>query len=193
MDTHETVPVNMQTTAVLVVDMINEYLADEGKIICETGREIVEPINNVTNFFRANSGHVLFCNTEISTGKEPIARKWGVHAKANTKSCAVYEKLSTDQNDLIIPKTSYNAFFKSTLEIALVDRKISTVIVCGIHTHVCVLLTAAAAFDLGYNVVLLEDCMTTDYKPNHDTRLRFFSTHIGSLVTSNKFIRTNSA
>ncbi|MEH6528168.1 MAG: isochorismatase family cysteine hydrolase [Sneathiella sp.] len=191
MDTCETVLVDLRTTAVLVVDMINEYLACDGKIICKSGHEIIEPINSITNFCRANSGLILFCNTEINSGNEPIARKWGVHAKANTKSSKVFEKLATHQNDIAIPKISYNAFFKSNLEETLKEQKISTVIVCGIHTHICVLLTAAAAFDIGYNVIVMEDCMTTDYKPNNDTRLRFLSTHIGSLTTSSEFIRIN--
>ena len=91
--------------------------------------------------------------------------------------------------DLIVRKKVYNGFFKTNLHAELQSRGISNVVITGIHTHVCVLLTAVGAFENGYEVTTLEDCITTGYQPNHESRLRFFSTHIGSLKSSDEWIK----
>lgn len=192
MNTERDPRVNIGQTAILVVDMINDYLSPDGKIICEQGRNIVQPINSILAFCRLNGGSVVFCNTEIKDGSEPIARRWGIHAEAGKFASKVYDKLDVASSDVSMPKTSYNAFFQTELEHMLRGKSIRHVVVVGIHTHVCVLLTSAAAYDLGFDVIVLEDCMTTGYRANHESRLRFFSTHIGTLSNSAEFIKVNS-
>lgn len=192
MNTERDPRVNIEQTAILVVDMINDYLSPEGRIICERGRDIILPINSVLAFCRSRGGSVVFCNTEIRDGNEPIARRWGVHAEAGAFASKLYDQLDVATLDIIVPKSSYNAFFQTELERTLRQKSIRHVVVVGIHTHVCVLLTSAAAYDYGFDVIVLEDCMTTGYRANHESRLRFFSTHLGTLSNSAEFIKVNS-
>lgn len=182
---------SLATTAVLVVDMINDYLAEDGAIPCKEALDIVPNINLLTDFVRSRGGHVVFSNTSLRSGDEPIARKWGMHALRGSKGEEVYEGLTVGPDDKISRKISYNAFFKTRLENTLRSMGVENLIVVGIHTHVCVLLTASAASDRGFHVIALEDCMTTGYRPNHDTRLRFFSTHIGELATLHEYLKAH--
>lgn len=184
---------SLSKTAVLVVDMIYDYLATDGAIPCKEAHDIVPNINKLTEFVRASGGHVVFSNTSLQSESDPIARKWGMHAKRGSKGEKVYDEIVVTSDDKISRKTSYNAFFKTPLETDLRKLEIEDLVVVGIHTHVCVLLTACAASDRGFNVIALEDCMTTGYRPNHDTRLRFFSTHIGRLTTLREYMKDNGA
>lgn len=179
----------MQTKALVIVDMIEAYLAPGGKLYCEAALEIVDTINRVAGAVRDNGGHVFFANTTLSSPTDPIARRWGMHAIKGSKEADVWRGMDRQPHDTIVPKTSYNSFFKTSLNLALRKRSVDSIAVVGIHTHVCVLLTAAAGADYGYDVIALEDAMTTSYRPNHETRLRFFSTHIGTLTNSSEYIR----
>ena len=49
--------------------------------------------------------------------------------------------------------------------------------------------TALGAFYRGFSVTALEDCMTTGHQANHDTRLRFYKSHIGTLTNLQDFCR----
>lgn len=178
----------MTGSALLVVDMIEAYLSPGGPLFCEAAQAIVPVINKLAEATRRSDGLVVFANTTLSSPDDPIARRWGMHAVAGTEGPKVWRDIDQAASDLVIPKTSYNSFFRTSLDDDLRAHGVEAVAVVGIHTHVCVLLTAAAASDYGYDVTALEDAMTTSYRPNHDTRLRFFSTHLGTLTDSAGYI-----
>ena len=178
----------MARTALVIVDMIEAYLAPGEPLHCEAAGKIVPAINRLARAIRDEAGLVVFANTSLTSPDDPIARKWGMHAVAGTRGAQVWRGIETESADLVVAKTSYNAFFRSTLDEVLRGNGVDKVAIAGIHTHVCVLLTAAAASDLGYQVTVFEDAMTTGRQANHDTRLRFFSTHIGTLTDVSRFL-----
>jgi nicotinamidase-related amidase len=125
----------------------------------------------------------VYVNTALSDPSDPMVRKWGLHAMEGTEGSRLISELEIDQRDVVVKKKGYSGFHGTDLDGQLVKFGITDVVLVGIHTHVCVLLTAVGAFEHGYGVTTLEDCMTTGYRPNHDTRLRFFSTHTGDLIS----------
>lgn len=175
--------------AIVVVDMINDYMSPASKLNCKEAHSIVENINKLTARVRSTSGLIVFANTSLVSEDDPIARRWGLHARRNTSESAVHPDIDIRPTDQIILKRSYNSFFETDLDLTLRTNQVRTVLVVGIHTHVCVLLTASAASDRGYDVVTFQDAMTTGYKPNHDTRLRFFSSHVGELTTTAQYLK----
>ena len=180
-------------TALLIIDMLNEYLNPEGKIYCEAGREIIGNISLLKNHFKQNGNPVVYVNTSHINGGDPETAKWGLHAMRGTWGAEVIPELQPDDSDYIVLKRTYDGFYNTELEITLRSMNVDTVVVCGIHTHVCVLCTSLGAFYRGFNVIALEDCMTTGYKPNHDSRLRFFNSHIGVLKTLNEYINETAS
>lgn len=176
--------------ALLVIDMLNEYLLPSGKIYCENCREIIPNIEKCIDTFRKSKNPVIFVNTAVSEG-DVLVKKWGKHAMAGTKMAQVVDELSPRDSDIVVQKTGYDGFFSTNLDQELQSNEIDTVVLTGIHTHACVLLTGVGAFERGYNVITFEDCITTGYQANHETRLRFFRSHIGDLVESSKWMADN--
>lgn len=175
--------------AILVIDMLNEYLNPKGKIYCKECRAIIPNLKRLIDFARENKFPVIYVNTNHINDKDPEIKKWGMHAVHGTWGARVIPELKPQKNDIVVTKTTYDGFYNTELEITLRGLGIKRVVVCGIHTHVCVLLTALGAFYRGFKVIVLEDCMTTGYKPNHESRLRFFKTHVGELLSLDKFCR----
>lgn len=175
-------------TALLVIDMLNEYLNPKGKIYCEAGREIISNIVTLKEHFKKSNNPVIYINTSHINGGDPETSKWGLHAMRGTWGSEVIPELQPDEDDCIVLKRTYDGFYNTELEITLRSMDVDTVVVCGIHTHVCVLCTALGAFYRGFNVIALEDCMTTGYKPNHESRLRFYNSHIGKLTNLNDYL-----
>jgi nicotinamidase/pyrazinamidase len=178
----------MPRHALIVVDMIRAYLEPAGPLACEAAHAIVPTIAALAEQVRVSGGLVVFANTALSSPDDPIARRWGMHARRGTTECEVWPELGRAPQDLVVEKTSYNAFFRNDLDALLRAAGVETVAIAGIHTHVCVLLTAAAAADLGYDVITIQDAVTTDRRENHDSRLRFFASHVGELIGSAEYI-----
>lgn len=174
--------------ALLIIDMINEYLEPSGKIYCEKGCSIIPNIKKLRKYFHEKNNPVIYINTSHINGGDPETQKWGLHAMRGTWGDEVVKELEPTEQDILLYKRTYDGFYNTELEITLRSLKVDSVLVCGIHTHVCVLCTALGAFYRGFNVYALSDCMTTGYQPNHDSRLRFYESHIGTLTNLEKFL-----
>jgi len=173
--------------ALLVVDMLKEYLLPNGQIYCESCREIIPNIKNCVERFREANRPIVYINTAMSEG-DVLVNKWGKHAMKGTRMAQVVDELAPKSTDFVVEKSGYDGFFATNLDDVLRSNDIDTVVIVGIHTHVCVLLTGVGAFQRGYKVVTFEDCVTTGYQANHETRLRFFRSHIGELSDSTNWI-----
>jgi len=179
-------------TALLIIDMLNEYLDPNGKIYCEAGREIIDNIAKLKDHFKKNGDPVVYVNTSHINGGDPETSKWGLHAMRGTWGSEVIPELQPDENDCVVLKRTYDGFYNTELEMTLRSLNVDTVVVCGIHTHVCVLCTSLGAFYRGFSVVALEDCMTTGFKPNHESRLRFYNSHIGRLTNLSDYLKEST-
>src|SRR5207237_7371434 len=76
----------------------------------------------------------------------------------------------------IVDKHAYSAFTGSNLLNLLVSRNISTVVVTGAETDVCVLSTVLSAVDLGFRVVIIEDALCSSSDTGHDALMTMYMT-----------------
>ena len=77
---------------------------------------------------------------------------------------------------IIVDKPAYSAFTGSNLLNLLVSRNISTVVVTGAETDVCVLSTVLSAVDLGFRVVIIEDALCSSSDTGHDALMTMYMT-----------------
>ena len=75
---------------------------------------------------------------------------------------------------VIIDKPAYSAFFRSPLADFLSERHVETVIVSGAETDVCVLSTVLDAVNIGYRVVILQDCLCSSSDEGHDALMTMY-------------------
>ncbi len=174
-------------SALLVIDMINDYLHPDGLLYCERCREVIPPLSKTIEFARENNIQVVYVNTNLESESDLLAKRWRLHAVKDSFGAQVIDELKPEADDLVVKKKTYNGFFNTSLDQELKQRNINNIVITGIHTHVCVLLTAAGGFELGYNVAVLEDCITTDNEAMRKTRLTFFNTHVGELTSSDEW------
>lgn len=174
-------------TALLVIDMINDYLHPNGLLYCERCREIIPTLSKAIKFAVENNIPVVYVNTNLESEDDLLAKRWKLHAVKDSFGAQVIDELNPKVGDIVIPKKVYNGFFDTSLDRELKQRNINNIVITGIHTHVCVLLTATGGFELGYNVTVLEDCITTDNEAMRKARLTFFNTHVGELISSDEW------
>jgi len=76
------------------------------------------------------------------------------------------------EGELVFPKTNGGAFTGTNLDFVLRNMDIQSIIVTGFLTDQCVLATAVAGGDIGYDVLLVEDACTGTTRENHDAVIR---------------------
>ena len=169
-------------TAILVVDMLNDFVT--GALKCERGIAIVPKTAKLLSEARKNGVKVIFCNDAHLKDIDHEFKIWGEHAVAGTKGAEVIPELNLCDKDYVIPKRRYSGFFHTDLDLLLRELKIDTVIMTGLHTHMCVRHTAADAFSLGYDIVVAADATDSFTKEDYDLGINYLKTVYGATIYS---------
>lgn len=170
-------------TAVIVVDMINEFLEDGGLMVLASGRALYQPIQQLVDAAHAAGARVVWLRDEHNDRSDPEFRKRIVHCLKGSWGTQIVDALRPGPDDIILPKHTYNGFFGTPLHATLQQLGISTVVVAGVVTNICVRSTCHDAFFLGYNVLVPEQCVAATSEREQASSLYDIDTHYGSVIS----------
>ncbi|WP_424766935.1 cysteine hydrolase family protein [Paenibacillus sp. sgz302251] len=84
----------------------------------------------------------------------------------------IVPELKPIEGEWILDKPGKGAFYKTDLQNWLEEKKIESVILCGVTTHVCVHTTLREANDRGYECLVLEDASAAFDPEDHQSAIR---------------------
>jgi ureidoacrylate peracid hydrolase len=93
-------------------------------------------------------------------------------------------RIGPHADEVVVTKHRYGAFEGSDLDLVLRSRGISTVVMTGVATNVCVETTARQAFLRDYYVVFTSDCTATYSQAEHDATLQNIDAFFGAVVSA---------
>ena len=176
-------------TALIVVDMQNDFADPEGSLYVPGGDQVVERVNAEVG--RAvEAGSVMVYTQDWHPPVTPHFDKdggiWPVHCVAGTWGAELHPSLRIPGDALRVRKGSngedgYSGFTMrdpetgeetpTELESLLRGRGIARVVVCGLATDYCVRATALDAVRLGFDVTVLADAVAAvDLEPSDGAR-----------------------
>jgi nicotinamidase-related amidase len=143
-------------TALLIVDMQNDFVDPKGALFVPSSRNTIEPIRRLITKFR-EAGALVIYTQDWHMKDDPEFKIWGVHAVAGTWGAEIIDELKPEKDDILIKKYRYDAFFETPLDYVLRVKGIRNLVVVGTVANICVLHTAGSAALRWYNVVVPED------------------------------------
>lgn len=150
------VEVSPRDTALIIVDMQNDFVRKEGKLYVPKAEETINPIRNLIKKAREASALIIYTQ-DWHMKDDPEFKIWGEHALAGTWGAEIIDELKPEKDDFIVRKYRYDAFFESPLDYILRVKNIKNVIVTGTVANICVLHTAGSAALRWYNVIMPKD------------------------------------
>ncbi len=174
----------LESPAILVVDMLNDFVT--GALGCDRGRAIVPATAELLDAAREAGIPVIFCNDAHLPGIDRELQIWGDHAIAGTEGAQVIPELKLCDKDYVVPKRRYSGFFQTDLDILLKELGVKTVIMTGLHAHMCVRHTSADAFCLGYDVVVAKEATDSFTEEDYQIGLAHLKTCYGADAYSKK-------
>ena len=174
----------LQNPAILVVDMLNDFVT--GALGCDRAKAIVPATAELLDAARKAGVPVIFCNDAHIAGIDRELQIWGDHAIAGTKGAEVIPELHLSEKDFVVPKRRYSGFFQTDLDILLKELGVKTVIMPGLHAHMCVRHTSADAFCLGYDVVVAKEATDSFTEEDYQGGLAYLKTCYGADAFSNE-------
>ncbi len=165
----------MDSPALLIIDMVKDNFVEGRNLpITPLAREIIDPINRLSQFFRQHDWPVVFSTDAFHEEDFIFSGRMPPHSLAGTKGAEIVEDLERHEQDYWLPKPRFSAFFKTGLETWLHQRKVTLCAVAGIATPFCVLSTALDAICHDFKAVLLEDCSTAFTRELHEQTLDIY-------------------
>lgn len=171
-----------RNSAVIVIDMANDFVYAGGTIADAGGEEyqeraqaIVPGLQRLLSAARAAGVTVIYA-TDAHRPDDVELRKWPPHAMAGTKEAEIIETLAPQPEDITWDKQSYSPFVDPAFEELLAERGLSRLYIVGLHTDCCARHTSGDAFQRGYDLVWVTDGMQAFTDEAHAAGVTYFET-----------------
>jgi ureidoacrylate peracid hydrolase len=160
-----TFQISADSTALLVVDMQNDFVAPGAPYESTTARQQVSVINELADQCRAVGIPVFFtAHVHRSDGSDlgvirqlhPLTAA-GQALRADTPGVQIYPELIVGADDEIIHKRRFSAFYETDLDQRLRRRGVDTLVMTGVAGNVCCDSTTRDAFYRDYRVIYVSD------------------------------------
>ena len=166
----------MNKPAIILLDMLNDFVT--GALKVQRANSVIAPLQRLVVAARKNDVPVIYSNDAHYPQDVEITRKWGNHAIKGTEGAKVIPELEPDETkDYIVEKRTYSGFYETGLDSLLrglyKGEGVKTVVLGGLHTHMCVRHTAADAFFRGYHIVIAKDGVEAFTQEDQDQGLKY--------------------
>ena len=173
-------------TAILIVDMLNEFCKPGGAMVLPGYEALVPPQRRLIEAGRRAGSPVVFLidSHRVNVRQDREWLKRTPHCVEGSWGARVIDDLAPRPDDLYVIKRRYSGFFNTDLDLTLKDLAVDALVVCGVVTNICVRATVHDAFFLGYQVVVPEDCVAATGPREQASSLYDIATHFGTVCSS---------
>ncbi len=148
--------------AVIIVDML-EGNYSKNRTGEKEEEKIIVPVRNFLKTCRSLSIPAIFACDSFLSNDFIFKGRMKPHAIRGTVGTQPLSDLEPAEDDIILEKRRFSAFFKTDLDQTLRTMNVDTVAIGGVNTHFCVLATAFDAVCHDFHTIILED-LSAAYK-----------------------------
>ncbi len=165
----------MTAKAVVIIDMLNDFVT--GDLKTERAARIVPNLRKLIEAARKHGVPVIYSNDAHYKHDFEVVHKWGGHAIKGTLGAQVIPELAPREEDFVVEKRTYSGFYETGLEPLLRSlnggKGVDTIILGGLHTHICVRHTSADAFFRGYRIIIASDGVEAFAQKDYEEGLKY--------------------
>jgi len=156
---HEEVRVDPTQTALVVVDMQNDFVREGGSLQVPDAEATIPAISGLLDLARAHGMRVVYSQDTHRDG-DPEWQIWPEHAREGGWGWQLVAELAPTEDETVLRKVRYDAFYGTPLDHLLRVWGVNTLVICGTVANICVHYTAASAALRWYNVVIPRDAIS---------------------------------
>ena len=201
--------VDAKNIALLFVDMqyyvahadyavLKNYIATDpeaAQYYTERLKVIIPNCAKLLDFFRKSGLRIFFAcfGASLLDGKDlhPLRQMRLKEVPAFTTEDFEYkilEEVKPQRGELVISKSTRSAFTGTGLDQKMRMAGITTIAMVGVATEVCVSSSARGAWDLGYNVILIDDATGAFTKEDQIYTMRNWAAFFGKVMDTDELI-----
>jgi len=158
--------------ALLLIDVINDLEFDGGSQLLEHGLPMAERLAALLTRARAVGMPVIYANDNFGRWRSDFRVLLHRCLTSDVRGRPLAEQLHPAPDDYFVLKPKHSAFYATVLPILLEYLQVTTLILTGLATNMCVLMTAADAHMRDFALIVPEDCAAAEDPRDHAWALR---------------------
>lgn len=185
---HAEVRLDPQKTALIVVDMQNDFVKEDGSLLVPDAEGTIPAIQGLLQTARESGMRVVFTQ-DTHTDGDPEWEIWPEHVREGSWGWRIVEELQPRDDELVIRKVRYDAFYGTHLDHFLRLWDVDSLLICGTVANICVHYTAASAALRWYDVVIPKDATSSLVPFDLESSLRQTAFLFAGRITHSDAIR----
>ena len=178
-----------KNTALVLIDLQN-------MVVKMAAKQLITPvISNSAKLlaaFREAKLPVVIVNVNPVGSAASKTRKDANRSSANgplpDNALDIIPEIKAEEEDILITKETWNAFYNTTLHAELQHKSITGIILAGIATSIGVEGTARSANEYGYHIAFASDAMTDLFLEAHAHSFKYIFPRLGEVGTTDEII-----
>jgi nicotinamidase/pyrazinamidase len=156
--------------ALLVVDMLNDYVLDGAPLKIPKIEKIIGPTKKEIGKARSEGYPVIYlCDSHEKDDNE--FKMFPPHAIRNTEGSKIIEELKPRGSDIIVRKSSFSGFFNTDLDKILQKLSIKKLIITGNITNISIFYTSVDAVIRSFDVDVVKSAVIGLNRRDHNFAL----------------------
>ena len=194
-----------KTSALIIVDMQNDFVRAGAPLEVPSAITTVAVQKNLIQTFRKHKLPIVFTKF-LSHPHYYLLWEWSPQCKPPTKCCwkghqrhykdinatrectDIIDELSPAPGDIIIEKFGYGSFHETLLHKTLQGLGVTSLVMTGTVTQICVEETAREAFHYGYKTTVVEDGVSSFAPDLQAATLKNFAMKFGWVAKSSNVV-----
>lgn len=163
-------------TALLLVDVVNDFDFDGGDALLRSARKLAGPLARLKARALRLGLPVLYVNDNWGRWRSDFGATVQHCSGDGAKGHAFVRALTPSEDDYFVLKPANSGFYWTALQPLLRDLGVGTLILTGLTTDNCVLFTAHDAYLHGYRLFVPRDCCAAITEARHARALQIIGT-----------------
>jgi isochorismate hydrolase len=182
---------NPRDSVLLIIDMQHFFLDPRSHAYIPAATTIVPNIKKLLYAYREARLPIIFTRHALMEDEKPgiMGKWWNDVIKNEDPQSEIISELLPLENEIILRKTRYSAFFGTELEDILTIKMAKSIVICGVATHLCCETTSREAFIKDFEVYFVVDSTAAQREELHVSSLRTLSNGFAVPITTSAIIK----
>ena len=140
------------TSAVLLIDVLSDFAFPDGPALVRRFRRCVSPVARLVSRARASGVPVIYVNDNFRRWRASAEDLVACGQREGAAGADVVRALAPERRDYFVLKPRHSGFYLTPLELLLAKLRVRDLVLVGMATDSCILLTACDAHMRGFTL-----------------------------------------
>lgn len=180
--------VDFSQSCLLIIDFQNFFTDKKSNGFVSQSEEIKLLLRKLTSFFIKQKKLVVATrHFNNENKKDPFFTFYGKVIKKESSLFQLSKPFSNMEGIAVVDKSTYSPFFNRDFLRLLKSNKISNIFVSGLLLEKCVLATSFDAFQNGYNVFVIKECVASRKREHEKILFDLIEKSCGKVISFREF------